>query len=33
MNASELNRLLLFHGQNDVTDFLRSSPLNLELGT
>ena len=28
MNASELNRLLLFHGQNDVTDFLRSSPLN-----
>lgn len=28
MNAAELNRLLLFHGQNDVTDFLRSSPLN-----
>ena len=28
VNASELNRLLLFHGQNDVTDFLRNSPLN-----
>ena len=28
MTASELNRKLLFFGQNDVTDFLRNSPLN-----
>lgn len=28
MNASELNRKLLFHGQHEVTDYLRNSPLN-----
>ena len=28
MNASDLNRNLLFHGQNDLNDFLRDSPLN-----
>ena len=31
MNASELNRYLLYYGQNDMTDFLRDSPLNLRL--
>lgn len=28
MNASELNRKLLFHGQHEMTDYLRNSPLN-----
>ncbi len=28
MNASELNRKLLFSGYNEVTDFLKNSPLN-----
>lgn len=28
MNASELNRKLLFCGYNDLTDYLRNSPLN-----
>ena len=28
MNASELNRQLLFYGYSEVTDYLKNSPLN-----